>query len=153
MIFAWVKHTNTKIQIHKYANRKTQYVVYFLKRALFKDIKNYTHISQTHKYFWRKYPPKISSESRTVVHGLVLTYLALLKDAKTVFYIVSKSSRALWAISLLHVSFELRDWLTRSLLGSHRRCSSATLFATLHRTYPKLPELFYKWVWSPPPIL
>ena len=33
--------------------------------------------------------------------------------------------------SLSHVSFELRDWLTRSLLGSPRRGNVATLFATL----------------------
>ena len=33
--------------------------------------------------------------------------------------------------SLSHVSFELRDWLTRSLLGSLRRNSVTTLSATL----------------------
>ena len=46
------------------------------------------------------------------------------------FWAVSKSSRAFWAISLSHVSFELRDWLTRSLLGSPRRGSVAALSAT-----------------------
>ena len=73
---------------------------------------------------------------------------------------VSKSSRALWAdlslslervlsceqefksllshLSLSHVSFELRDWLTRSLLGSHRRCSGAALSATLESANGKL---------------
>ena len=48
------------------------------------------------------------------------------------FWAVSKSSRAFWAISLSHVSFELRDWLTRSLLGSLRRNSVTTLSVTLH---------------------
>ena len=40
-------------------------------------------------------------------------------------------ARALWAISLSHVSFELRDWLTRSLIGSLRRNSVTALSATL----------------------
>ena len=40
--------------------------------------------------------------------------------------------------SLSHVSFELRDWLTRSLLGSHRRCSGAALSATLESANGKL---------------
>ena len=47
------------------------------------------------------------------------------------FWAVSKSSRAFWAISLSHVSFELRDWLTRSLLGSLRRNSVTALYPTL----------------------
>ncbi len=38
---------------------------------------------------------------------------------------------ALWAIPLSHVSFELRDWLTRPLLGSYRRYRGTTLNATL----------------------
>ena len=41
-------------------------------------------------------------------------------------------------LSLSHVSFELRDWLTRSLLGSHRRCSGAALSATLESANGKL---------------
>ncbi len=52
------------------------------------------------------------------------------------FWAVSKSSRAFWAISLSHVSFELRDWLTRSLLGSLRRNSVTALYPTLGRLYP-----------------
>ena len=59
------------------------------------------------------------------------------------FWAVSKSSRAFWAISLSHVSFELRDWLTRSLLGSLRRNSVTTLSATV-RTVLK-PRRRFRW--------
>ena len=44
---------------------------------------------------------------------------------------VSKGPRALWAISLSRVRPELRDWLTRPLLGSERRSRVPALYATL----------------------
>ena len=40
-------------------------------------------------------------------------------------------------LSLSHVSFELRDWLTRSLLGLLSRNSVTTLSATLGTDDPK----------------
>ena len=44
--------------------------------------------------------------------------------------------RALWAnLSLSRARSELRDWLTRPLLGSPRHGSVATLYATLHWRY------------------
>ena len=39
-------------------------------------------------------------------------------------------ARGMWAISLLHLLFEMRDWLTRTLLGSQRRFRAGTLYAT-----------------------
>ena len=43
-----------------------------------------------------------------------------------------KWARALWAnLSLSRARSELRDWLTRPLLGSERRSSAPTLYATL----------------------
>ena len=59
MIFPCVKHANTKIQIRKYTITQMQHTTkcqedpacgIFLKRGLFKDIKNYSHMSQTCKY-------------------------------------------------------------------------------------------------------
>ena len=44
---------------------------------------------------------------------------------------VSKGPRALWAISLSRVRPELRDWLTRPLLGSERRSCVPAPYATL----------------------
>ena len=53
-------------------------------------------------------------------------------------------AKALWAnLSLSRARSELRDWLTRPLLGSPRRDSVATLYATL---------ITLK-VWMPDPIL
>ena len=62
MIFPWVKRANTKntnTQIHKYTNTQTQHMTKcqkdpkfgrFLKRGLFKDIKNYIPMCQKRKY-------------------------------------------------------------------------------------------------------
>ena len=59
MIFTCVKRTNTKIQIHKYTNTQIQHMTkcqkdptcgIFLKRGLFKDIKNDIPMCQTRKY-------------------------------------------------------------------------------------------------------
>ena len=56
MIFPCVKHANTKIQIHKYTDTQIQQMMkcqkdptygIFLKRGLFKDIKNYISLCQT----------------------------------------------------------------------------------------------------------
>ena len=47
---------------------------------------------------------------------------------------VSKGPRALWAISLSRVRPELRDWLTRPLLGSERRSCVPAPYATLYST-------------------
>ena len=60
MIFPCVKHASTKIQIHKYTNTQTQHMtnchkdptyIIFLKRGLFKYIKNDIPMSQTRKYW------------------------------------------------------------------------------------------------------
>ena len=59
MIFTCVKRANTKIQIHKYTNTQIQHMTkcqkdptcgIFLKRGLFKGIKNDIPMCQTHKY-------------------------------------------------------------------------------------------------------
>ena len=59
MIFPCVRHANTKIQINKYTNTQIQHIVrcqkqpiccIFLKRGLFKDIKNDIPMCQTRKY-------------------------------------------------------------------------------------------------------
>ena len=59
MIFTCVKRANTKIQIHKYTNTQIQHMTkcqkdptcgIFLKRGLFKDIKNDIPMCRTHKY-------------------------------------------------------------------------------------------------------
>merc|ERR1711874_824493 len=59
MTFPCVKLTITKIQVHKYTNTQIQHMTkcqkdpkcgIFLKRGLFKDIKNYIPMCQTHKY-------------------------------------------------------------------------------------------------------
>ena len=59
MIFPCVKLKNTQIQIHKYTNTQIQRITkcrkdptngIFLKRGLFKGIKNYITMCQTHKY-------------------------------------------------------------------------------------------------------
>ena len=56
MVFPCDKRTNTKIQIHKYTNtaydkcQKDPACDIFLKRGLFKDIKNYIPMCRRHKY-------------------------------------------------------------------------------------------------------
>ena len=59
MIFPRAERTNTKIQIQKYTNTQIQHMTkcqkdptcgIFLKRGLFKDIKNYIPMYQMHKY-------------------------------------------------------------------------------------------------------
>ena len=59
MIFPLIKHANTKIQIHKYTNTQIQHMTkyqkaptccIFLKRGVFKDIKNDVSMNQTCKY-------------------------------------------------------------------------------------------------------
>ena len=59
MIFPLIKHANTKIQIHKYTNTQIQHMTkyqkaptccIFLKRGVFKDIKNDISMNQTCKY-------------------------------------------------------------------------------------------------------
>jgi len=59
MIFPCVKCANTKIQIHKYKNTQIQHMTkcqidprcgIFLKRGLFRSIKNDIHMCQTHKF-------------------------------------------------------------------------------------------------------
>ena len=59
IIFPCVERTNTKIQIHKYTNTQIQHMTkcqkdptcgIFLKRGLFKDIKNDIPMCRTHKY-------------------------------------------------------------------------------------------------------
>ena len=74
------------------------------------------------------HPAKYSIKEMSV--SLVSWSLSL----SNALWAVSKSSRAFWAIPLSHVSFELRDWLTRSLLGSLRRNSVTALYPTLHRS-------------------
>ena len=60
-------------------------------------------------------------------------------------------AKALWAnLSLSRARSELRDWLTRPLLGSPRRGSVATLYATL--ATEKLLQCFWEhfpvWNWK-----
>ena len=56
MILSCVKRANTQIQIHKYTNTAYDEVPevptcgIFLKRGLFKDIKDYIPMCRTHKY-------------------------------------------------------------------------------------------------------
>ena len=65
-------YKNTNAQIHHMARcQKDTTCGIILKRGLFRDIRNDIPISRTHKYFLREYRPRISSESRTVVQGLV----------------------------------------------------------------------------------
>ena len=59
MIFTCLKRTNTKIQIHKYANKEIRQMTKchqdpscgaFLKKELLRGIKNYIPICRTRKY-------------------------------------------------------------------------------------------------------
>ena len=59
LIFPSVSYTNTQTQIHKDTKTRIQHMTkcqkdpacaIFLKRGLFKDIKNYIPVCQTHKY-------------------------------------------------------------------------------------------------------
>ena len=64
MMFPWIKHKNTKIQIHKHTNTQIQHLTkyqkdptccIFLKRGLFQDIKNDIPLGVIHKlrnHFW-----------------------------------------------------------------------------------------------------
>ena len=70
----------------------------------------------------------------------------LARTWKLVFFSVTKReenkcsmwARALWAnLSLSRARSELRDWLTRPLLGPEHRSSAPTLFATLAGTLKK----------------
>ena len=67
-----------------------------------------------------EWPKMISSGPKMTQNGPQLPLMA------------QKWARALWAnLSLSRARSELRDWLTRPLLGSERRSSAPTLYATL----------------------
>ena len=79
MILSCVKRTNTKNTITKYTNTQIQHKTkcqkdptcgIFLKRGLFKDLKNYIPTCQTHKYKIHKY-----TNTNFTVSGYIYIYI------------------------------------------------------------------------------
>ena len=97
MIFPWIKHANTKIQIHKYTNTAYDKVperpnmLYIFEERIVQGYQNDIPMSQIGEYkntnlrltnakktqhvvyFWREDCSWIFSESRMVVQGLVFS--------------------------------------------------------------------------------
>ena len=89
MIFTCVKRANTKIQIHKYTNTQIQHMTkcqidptcgIFLKRGLFRGIKNDIHMCQTRKY----------KNTNTQIHKYTNTAYDKVPERPNMWYIFEK---------------------------------------------------------------
>ena len=89
IIFPRAERTNTKIQIHKYTNTQIQHMRkcqkdpmcgIFLKRGLFKDIKNYIPTCRTHKY----------KNTNTQIHKYTNTAYEEVPERPNMWYIFEK---------------------------------------------------------------
>merc|ERR1711989_119547 len=89
MIFTCLKRTNTKKQIHQYANTQIRQLTkchqdptcsIFLKRGLFRGIKNDIHMCQTHKY----------KNTNTQIHKYTNTAYDKVPDRPNMWYIFEK---------------------------------------------------------------
>ena len=83
------KYKNTNTQIHKYTNTQIQQMTkcqkdplcsIFLKRGLFKDIKNYIPMCQTHKY----------KNTNTQIHKYTKTAYYKVPERPYMWYIFEK---------------------------------------------------------------
>ena len=89
MIFTRVKRANTKIQSHKYTNTQIRHMAkcqkdptcgIFLKRGLFKGIKNYIPICRTRKY----------TNTNTEIHKYTNTAYDEVPERPNMWYIFEK---------------------------------------------------------------
>ena len=103
MIFTRVKRANTKIQLHKYTNTQIRHMAkcqkdptcgIFLKRGLFKGIKNDIPMCQTQKY----------TNTNTQIHKYTNTAYDEVPERPNMWYIFEKRIVQGYQKSYSHVS-------------------------------------------------
>ena len=89
MIFWTIRYTNTQIHIHKYTNTQIQHIMkcqkdptcgIFMKRGLFRGIKNDIHMCLTHKY----------KNTNTHIHKYTNTEYDKVPERPNMWYIFEK---------------------------------------------------------------